>query len=74
MRLGQNQAAVLRALRQHGIWYGGGFGCGWNWTNESGTRKILDSLVRRGLVSRADAHIGGRDRIVYRAIDEGVKP
>jgi hypothetical protein len=43
--LGVNQIEVLKALKKHGDWPGG-----WVWDNPSLTRKILNSLVRRGLV------------------------
>lgn len=43
--LGVNQVAVLQCLKDHGGWPGS-----WTWENPSLTRRILDSLVRRGLV------------------------
>ena len=46
-KLGKTQAAVLKHLQRHGRYY---FGCGWYWNNKSGTIRILESLVRRGLV------------------------
>ena len=46
-KLGKTQAAVLYTLRSNGPWYRG---CGWEVNNPSGTIKILESLVRRGLV------------------------
>ena len=50
MKLGKNQARLLRALTEHqGRWYPG---CGWVWGNDSQTDRILASLVRRGLVER----------------------
>lgn len=66
MTLGTNQAGTLRALREHGYWYGDGFGCGWNWNGSRATRAILDSLVKRGLVTMAEEEVGGRMRTVYR--------
>ncbi|HET7846977.1 MAG TPA: hypothetical protein VFL72_05750 [Acidimicrobiia bacterium] len=42
--LGVNQTMVLESLKRHGGWPGG-----WVWENPSLTRKILNSLVRRGL-------------------------
>lgn len=43
--LGVNQLEVLRSLDDHGGWPGG-----WIWGSASLTRKILNSLARRGLV------------------------
>lgn len=49
--LGSNQIGVLRSLRDHGAWfYVGTRRCGWVWSNEGGTRRLLDGLVKRGLV------------------------
>lgn len=45
--LGANQRGVLDSLRDHGQYPGGG----WVWGNHSTTVKILDSLVKRGLVA-----------------------
>lgn len=46
-RLGDNQRSVLQALKRHSTYF---HGCGWVWNSRSGTEKILDSLVKRGLV------------------------
>ena len=46
--LGKNQRLALRAMLEHGGWPG----TGWIWDNSSSTVRILDSLVRRGLVVR----------------------
>ena len=46
--LGETQFLVLRALREHGSWYPA---CGWIWDTYSGTKRVLDSLVKRGLVT-----------------------
>ena len=48
-KIGHVQKAVLQALKTHGKWFSG-FGSGWLWDTPSGTRKILDSLVKKGLV------------------------
>jgi hypothetical protein len=48
--LGSAQKDILLALREHGMWHNRGSGCGWVWDNRSNTKKVLDSLVRRGLV------------------------
>lgn len=47
--LGTVQQSVLRALLHHGCWPGG-----WLWDTRSRTIKVLDSLVKRGLVCRED--------------------
>jgi len=46
-KVGKTQLAVLRSLHEGNGWYAG---CGWLWNTYSGTRKIMDSLVKRGLV------------------------
>lgn len=46
--LGENQLSVLKSL-DRGPWHER---CGWLWDTPSGTRKILDSLVKRGLVAK----------------------
>lgn len=48
-QMGDRQRAVLRALREHGGW---SKRCGWVWTTERETELILESLVKRGLVSK----------------------
>jgi hypothetical protein len=52
-QLGRRQRAVLKTLaeRNNGEWFPG---CGWHWGNKSTTIKLLDSLVRRGLVERTE--------------------
>ena len=47
--LGKTQRQVLKSLNEHnsGMWY---TGCGWYWDNWSGTKRIMESLQRRGLV------------------------
>ena len=48
--LGSTQQAVLRCLRQHKCWY---LGCGWIWSNNSETVRLMESLVKRGLVTKS---------------------
>ncbi len=59
MPLGKNQRTTLKSLAYHGSWPGG-----WVWENTSSTVRILDSLVKRGLVDmdppRPMTHQGGR--------------
>ena len=52
MKLGINQQGVLDSLRQHrGFWQAG---CGWLWDTDSNTTRIMESLVKRGLVTREE--------------------
>lgn len=57
-KIGKVQAEVLRCLKDHGQWFRG---CGWVWNTHSGTERILDSLVKRGLVETG-THWSGHDR------------
>ena len=59
--LGKTQQSVYCCLRGHKQW---SRGCGWLWDTHGGTAKILDSLVRRGLVTKTVEY--GRD--VYRPV------
>lgn len=72
MKLGRVQEAVLRSLTVHGGWHDG---CGWVWDTPSGTIRVLETLVKRGLVTKTrrpnDNGFGGRDR--YEAV-ENVRP
>lgn len=67
VKLGVNQDGVLRALgsRNGGVWFPG---CGWAWNTVSQTRRILDSLVLRGLVVLEKLY--GREQ--YRITEEGL--
>lgn len=49
--LGENQRYLLYSLFMHKSWRPG---CGWLWNTPSGTKRLLDSLVRRGLVVKHD--------------------
>jgi len=60
IKLGTNQADVLAALRRHGRYFRG---CGWMWDTYRNTERILDTLVRRGLVTKTDGE--------YRPVKEG---
>ena len=71
--LGRNQIAVLYALRRHGYWRRG---CGWGWTHPKETKKILDSLVKRGFVGQHDGGFyypkdGEKDENLHIAPDTG---
>ena len=48
-KLGEAQIGTLYFLKQFGGWDPRRAN-GWNWITPSGTRRILDSLVARGLV------------------------
>ena len=46
-KLGINQEAIIGSLTRHGSYYPG---CGWTWGSQSETEKLLNSLVKRGIV------------------------
>jgi hypothetical protein len=46
--LGKTQQSVLRTLAEKGVYY---YGCAWVWTNDSTTVRVLETLVKRGLVT-----------------------
>jgi hypothetical protein len=48
LKLGDRQKSCLQALRHHGHWH---TTCGWKWDTKSNTRRILDTLVKRGLAT-----------------------
>jgi len=52
--LGDNQRSVLKALQRHGSYRRGG---AWVWNSWSGTERILESLVKRGLVEVIDPRV-----------------
>jgi hypothetical protein len=47
--LGETQAAMLKAVVEHHGWQEG---CGWLWSTPSGTVRLLEPLVRRGVVTK----------------------
>lgn len=49
--LGKVQTGVLQSLRKFGSWTNLGIGSGWVWDSPSNTKKVLNSLVKRGLVT-----------------------
>jgi hypothetical protein len=63
--LGKAQVEVLRRL-EDGPWSAA---CGWHWNTPHQTRLILNSLVRRGLVTKV--HIGPFRQAVWR-LNRGV--
>ena len=52
-KLGKNQEGVLKALHDHGNYHPTRL-CGWRWSTEADTKRILDTLVKRGLVTIND--------------------
>lgn len=48
--LGERQRLCLEEMRRYGDRYAPG--CGWAWENHSTTVTIMESLVRRGLVTK----------------------
>jgi hypothetical protein len=65
--LGPDQRSILRAMKDHGSWYQG---CGWIWSNDSTTVRLLESLAQRGYVRRTlrpagVEHLTGRDLVPY---------
>tara|TARA_B100000700_G_scaffold311500_2_gene393718 strand:+ start:158746 stop:159288 length:543 start_codon:yes stop_codon:yes gene_type:complete len=46
--LGKTQLDMLNSLYRHHGWYAG---CGWLWNTKSGTVRILEALLKRGLVA-----------------------
>lgn len=76
MKLGTTQAAVLRSLVE---WHDGRWTpyCGWVWTTIHATSKVLDGLVRKGLVQVTMEKntegwvLRGAEYPVYTATDAG---
>ena len=62
VRLGRIQQSVFGVLQEHGEWWD--FAPGWTWGTTTETKKILESLVRRGVVLRHCE--AGRAGITYR--------
>lgn len=68
VKLGENQKSVLKDLaeRNDGVWYPG---CGWMFRTDSLTKRILDSLVLRGLAEFEKVYFGTREQ--YRITEAG---
>jgi len=49
--LGKTQQSVLESVRERRGW---SEGCGWVWGNYSTTVRVLEALVRRGLVVKTE--------------------
>ena len=74
IKLGWKQRAILKTLRQHGDYYKG---CGWVWSGHLTTVRLLDSLVRRGLVETYTKTIDplihpSYETTTYRLTDDGL--
>jgi hypothetical protein len=78
--LGKKQESILRSLREHTYWSAN---CGWIHGTHSRTVKLLESLIPRGLVVRAEeptGHTGtlaalyGKTRVTYRPTYGAAKP
>ncbi|MGX4996023.1 hypothetical protein [Enterobacter hormaechei] len=53
MNLGKNQIGVLKCLGDGRYGYiAFPWGCGWVWNTRQGTIKILETLVKKGLVDK----------------------
>lgn len=53
MKLGKNQLSVLKALGDSRFGYiAFPWGCGWVWDTRQGTIKIIETLVKKGLVDK----------------------
>lgn len=61
MRLGSRQEAVYRLLCKRGLWYPG---CGWYWGGQAETQRVLEGLVRRGMVLKTHEHLFDGDELV----------
>jgi len=55
--IGKVQIEVLKSLIEFNGWNDSGRS-GWVWNTTSGTKKIMESLVRRGLVQKQKAEFG----------------
>jgi hypothetical protein len=50
MKLGRIQKEVFRCLEEHKKWSDRGLASGWVWDTPLRTKRILDSLCKKGLV------------------------
>lgn len=62
-RLGRVQQAVLKALERHKFWHED---CGWVWDSVGGTKRVLESLVNRGIVYTTGERTIHGSTLVYR--------
>jgi DNA-binding PadR family transcriptional regulator len=68
--LGETQRDVLASLkRSGGYWHAG---CGWYWDTHSGTTRIMESLLRRGLVEKSVVSgFGWGEQVKYTLTEAG---
>ena len=66
-KLGRLQVALIKCLLEHGSWRDSDREW-WYWDTRTGTRRVLDSLVKRGIVRREPAGLYGP--ATYRLCDE----
>lgn len=66
-KLGDLQVQLIKSLLLHGSWRDSDREW-WYWNTRTGTRRILDSLVKRGIVRREPADINGP--AIYTLCDE----
>ena len=64
LRIGTTQQSCLESLYQRKGWYPM---CGWIWNNRSVTIRIMETLVKRGLVDKS----GTAETPVYTLNDKG---
>jgi hypothetical protein len=55
MKIGETQASVLRSLIDHKSWKANGL-CGWTWGTYGQTKRVMESLVKKGLASLEDGY------------------
>ena len=63
-KLGKNQLGVIRCLKTYGSW--DHRSCSWVWDTHSNTVRILDSLVKRGVVTAELTDYPHRNIYIYR--------
>ena len=70
IKLGDTQYNVLWFLEETGGWQ---LGCGWIWDTPSGTVKIMESLVKKGLAKKTKIppKYEGDERYKYRITPQG---
>lgn len=67
MKLGRKQVGLIRSLLEHTSWRDSDREW-WFWDTRAGTRRVLDSLVKRGIVRREPANLYGP--ATYSLVDE----
>ena len=62
-RLSGNQEGALAMLQHWGYW---SRRCGWMWDTISGTERLMETLVRRGLATKSVSKRTGR--VTYKPV------